>query len=109
MFRGTPEMFKYDPLALALAQEAVRAGADAKLTDNERMFMYLPFEHSESRKVQKESVKLFRTIPNREVLAYAIDHKKVIDRFGRFPHRNAILGRTSTAAETKFMLTHKGY
>jgi uncharacterized protein (DUF924 family) len=109
MFRGTPEMFKYDPLALALAQEAVRAGADKKLTKDERMFMYLPFEHSESRKIQKESVRLFKQIWGKDLIHYAIDHKNIIDKFGRFPHRNEVLGRTSTAAEKKFMQTHKGY
>lgn len=109
MFRGTPEMFRHDALALVLAQEAIRAGADKKLTKDERMFMYLPFEHSESRKVQKDSLKLFRKIWGKDKIHYAIDHKNIIDRFGRFPHRNAVLGRKPTAAEKKFMLKHKGY
>ena len=109
MFRGTPDMYRYDALALALAQEALRHGADKKLTKNERMFMYLPFEHSESRKIQKQSVKLFKQIWGKDLIKYAIDHKRIIDRFGRFPHRNKILGRKSTAAEKKFMLIHKCY
>ena len=109
MFRGTSDMYRYDPLALALAQEAVRLGADKKLTKQERMFLYLPFEHSESRKIQKESVRLFKTIWGKEWMKYAYDHKKIVDRFGRFPHRNKILGRKSTVAEKKFMRTHKGY
>jgi len=109
MFRDTPEMYRYDALALALAQEALRAGADKKLTKDERMFMYVPFEHSESKKIQRESLRLFKQIWNKKNLKYAIDHKRIIDRFGRFPHRNAILGRKSTAAEKKFMLRHKGY
>lgn len=102
-------MYRYDALALALAQGAIRARADKKLSKNERMFMYLPFEHSESRKIQKESVRLFRQIWGKEWMKYALDHKRIVDRFGRFPHRNAILGRKSTAAEKKFMRTHKGY
>lgn len=109
MFRGTPEMYRYDPLALALAQEAIRAGADKKLSKNERMFMYLPFEHSESKKIQKVSLSLFKQIWGKDMLKYAIDHKNLVDCFGRFPHRNKILGRKSTAREMKFMLTHKGY
>jgi uncharacterized protein (DUF924 family) len=109
MFRGTPMMYRYDALALALAQEAVAAGADKKLSKDERLFMYLPFEHSESRLIQKDSLRLFRQIGNKDLLPYAIDHKKIVDRFGRFPHRNKILGRKSTAAEKKFMQTHKGY
>lgn len=109
MFRGTPEMYRYDALALALAQEAIAVGADKKLTKDQRMFVYLPFEHSESKKIQKESLRLFKKIWGKEMLKYALDHKKIVDRFGRFPHRNAILGRKSTAAEKKFMRTHKGY
>ena len=109
MFRGTAEMFAYDPLALALAQEAVSQGADKKLSDNEKLFLYLPFEHSESKKIQKESVRLFRRAGLKWVVPYALDHKRIIDRFGRFPHRNKILGRKSTAAEKKFMRVHKGY
>ncbi len=73
MFRGTPEMFRNDPLALALAQEAVRVGADKELTEDERMFVYLPFEHSESRKIQKQSIRLFKCLQNTYVLKYAID------------------------------------
>lgn len=109
MFRGTPQMYAHDALALALAQEAVRAGADKALSQDERLFLYLPFEHSESRKIQRESLRLFRSLGVKELIPYALDHKRIIDRFGRFPHRNAILGRKSTAAEIKFMRTHKGY
>ena len=109
MFRGTPSMFAHDPLALALAQVAIVAGADTKLEDNEKLFMYLPFEHSESKKIQKESVRLFRKADLKWVVPYALDHKQIVDRFGRFPHRNLILGRKSTAAEKKFMRLHKGY
>jgi uncharacterized protein (DUF924 family) len=109
MFRGTPEMYRHDALALALAQEAVRSGADKKLSKDERLFMYLPFEHSESKKIQKESLRLLKQVLGKDVIKFAIDHKNIVDRFGRFPHRNKILGRKSTPAEKKFMLTHKGY
>ena len=109
MFRGTPGMFAYDPQALALAQEAIRAGADKRLSKDERLFMYLPFEHSESKKIQRESVKLYKALGRKDMIFYSRDHKKIIDRFGRYPHRNAILGRKSTAAEKKFMRAHKGY
>lgn len=109
LFRGTPDMYKNDALALALAQEALAAGADKKLTSNERLFMYLPFEHSESKKIQRESLRLFRKLGKKELIPYVVDHKRIVDRFGRFPHRNKILGRKSTAAEKKFMRTHKGY
>ena len=110
MFRGTAGMFAYDTLALALSQEAVAAGADKRMTKDERLFMYLPFMHSESKKVQKESMRLFRKYHgDKKTIWFAADHKKIIDRFGRYPHRNKILGRKSTPAEKKFMLTHKGY
>lgn len=109
MFRGKPEMFAHDALALALAQEAIRAGADKKLTKEERQFLYMPFMHSESRAIHRESLKLFKKLGNEKALWYARDHKRIIDRFGRYPHRNKILGRKNTAAEKKFLKIHKGY
>ena len=109
MFRGTPGMFRYDELGLALAQEAVRAGADKGMSLWHRNFFYLPYMHSESKKIQKESMRLYRALKDKKIIWFANDHKKIVDRFGRYPHRNHILGRKSTAAEKKFMLTHKGY
>lgn len=109
MFRGLPQAFASDAVALTLAQEAIRAGAEKKLTKTERQFLYLPFMHSESKKLQRESVQLFKKLGDKKSLWFARDHKKVVDRFGRFPHRNKALGRPSTAAEKKFMRTHKGY
>lgn len=109
MFRGSGEAFVYDPLALALAQEAVRAGADKRMNKFERLFLYLPFMHSESKRIQRESVRLFKKLGDKEILWYARDHKKVVDRFGRFPHRNKARGWKSTKAEQAFMRTHKGY
>lgn len=109
MFRGSGQAFAADSIALTLAQEAIRSGADKKLTKAERQFLYLPFMHSESRLIQRESVKLFKKFHDKKSLWFARDHKKVVDRFGRFPHRNKALGRKSTAAEMRFMRTHKGY
>lgn len=109
MFRSTPRAFASDLQALILAQEALRAGADKSLGTFERFFLYLPFEHSESKKMQRIAVRLISKLGHKEATHYARDHKKVIDRFGRFPHRNAILGRPSTAAEKAFLRTHKGY
>ena len=109
MFRGKPQAFLYDPLALALAQEVVRRGDDRKLSKIERRFLYLPFEHSESKKMHREAVRVFKSLGDKEALWYERDHKKVIDRFGRYPSRNKILGRKSTVAEKKFLQTHKGW
>ena len=109
MFRGKPEMFKHDTLALVLAQEAVAKGIDTKFNRWEKVFLYLPYMHSESKVIHREMIRLFRSLKNKQNAWYARDHKKIIDKFGRYPHRNKILGRKSTAAETKFMLTHKGY
>jgi uncharacterized protein (DUF924 family) len=109
MFRGTPGMFRYDELALALAQEALRLRVDKKMNSDEKLFLYLPFMHSESKKIQKQSIRLFRAYADKRTIWFANDHKRIIDRFGRYPHRNSILGRTSSATEKKFMKKHKGY
>lgn len=109
MFRGTSGMFAYDSLGLALAQEAVRAGADENMPLWHKNFFYLPYMHSESKKIQKESMRLYRALKDKKIIWFAQDHKKIIDRFGRYPHRNKIIGRKSTAAEKRFMQTHKGY
>ena len=103
MFRGTPRAFATDPLALDLAQYAVAAGFDKASTKNERLFLYLPFEHSEDVAGQQQSVALFGLLDDPELTRYAEAHKVIIDRFGRFPHRNAILGRTSTPEELEFL------
>ena len=103
MYRGTPRAFASDAMALALAQEAVAGAYDAALTPVERAFMYMPYQHSESRLVQKESVRLFKALGLAEQIDFALQHKAIVDRFGRFPHRNAILGRQSTAEELEFL------
>lgn len=101
MFRGRPESFKFDSLALCLSQEAVLIGADQFLNQSERAFLYMPYMHSESHRIHKEALKLYRDLP--ENLEFEIKHKEIIDRFGRYPHRNEILGRPSTPEEIKFL------
>lgn len=103
IFRGTPAAFAQDALALALAQEAVAAGAHSRLAAQERAFVCMPFMHSESRKIHERAVELFRDIGIESNLDYEVKHKAIIDRFGRYPHRNAILGRESTAEEFQFL------
>jgi len=106
MFRGTAASFVADPLALALAQEAVRRGDDQNLEVSKRVFLYMPYMHSESAKVHEKALELFSDTPN---LEYEIKHKAIIDRFGRYPHRNAVLGRVSTAEEIEWMKENKGF
>jgi uncharacterized protein (DUF924 family) len=110
IFRGTPRAFAGDAQALQLAETLVAAGRDKNLTPWQRWFAYLPFEHSESLLDQERSVALFAAL-RREMQHeafdsahdYALRHRAVIERFGRFPHRNAILGRASTAEEIQFL------
>lgn len=109
MFRGAPQAFAADMLALAKAQEMVLRKDDLKLSKIERRFLYLPYEHSESKKVHREALRLFKKLGDKEAIWYERDHKKVIDRFGRYPSRNAILGRESTPQEIEFLKSHKGW
>jgi len=102
MFRGTPAAFAQDPKALAIAQAAILRGFDATLPEERRQFFYLPFEHAEDAAAQARSVSLFATL-GEEYLRWAEAHKAIIDRFGRFPHRNAVLGRTSAPEEIAFL------
>jgi len=108
MFRDTPQAFEHDSLALSLAKEAVRVGDDQKLTQQERQFLYMPYMHSESAEDHEEAIALFQSLGG-EVEKYEIKHKEIIDRFGRYPHRNKILGRTSTQEEIEFMKNNPGF
>lgn len=99
MFRDTPRAFSGDSLARRLARRAIAQGCDTGLTKEEGLFLYLPFEHSEDREDQALSVHLIGQLGHEEWTQYALAHQSIIDRFGRFPHRNAVLGRTSTADE----------
>jgi uncharacterized protein (DUF924 family) len=107
MFRGTPQAFATDSKALAAAQHAVKNNFDRQLLPLQRWFIYLPFEHSENLEHQQKSVELFSNLqgePDSEsVINYAIRHLEVIERFGRFPHRNEILGRETTPEEAEFL------
>ena len=103
MFRGTPQAFAHDALALALAQEAMASGADQVLDPRERTFLYMPYMHSESAEIHRIAEEIFRQHGNQANLDYELQHKAIIDRFGRYPHRNDILGRASTPAEVEFL------
>jgi uncharacterized protein (DUF924 family) len=103
MFRDTPEMFAYDPMALTLAQQAILAGYDTELPPEQRAFLYLPFMHSESPLMHIEAMRLFEALGSDEHLKYEKIHKDIIDRFGRYPHRNETLGRKSTAEEKEYL------
>ena len=99
MFRGHADQFMTDPLALEIARGAVDRGLDDALAPQERGFLYMPFQHSEDRDDQKRSLALFTALGDAFQLHYAKLHHDVIERFGRFPHRNAILGRQPRPAE----------
>jgi uncharacterized protein (DUF924 family) len=108
MFRDTPQAFATDAKALEVAQQAVAQGFDQQLTPIQRIFVYLPFEHSENLAHQQRSVELMRQLSTEapeldDVFDYAVRHQEVIERFGRFPHRNSILGRQSTPEEVEFL------
>ncbi len=103
--RGTREAFATDDRALEIGRSAVARRFDQATDPARRLFFYLPFEHSEDAATQQESVQLFETLGNTEYTRYAIKHQEIIDRFGRFPHRNTILGRTSTPEEIEFLKT----
>jgi uncharacterized protein (DUF924 family) len=99
MFRGTAEQFATDHLALAIAREAVTRGFDKKLEKDERTFLYMPLQHSENLDDQNRAVLLFAELNDDDLLGYATKHRDVIARFGRFPHRNAMLGRAPRPEE----------
>ena len=103
IFRDTPRAFAQDALALALAQELVASGQDQLLNTTERRFAYMPYMHSESALIHAQAVQLFTQPGLEDGLSFELRHQVIIDRFGRFPHRNALLGRASTAEETAFL------
>ncbi len=101
--RGYPRRLAYDQLALCLAQEAVRIGDDLAMGKEQRAFLYMPFVHSESALIHEWAIKLFSALGNESNLESERRHKKIIDRFGRYPHRNRILERPSTPEELDFL------
>lgn len=103
MYRDTAGAFAQDGMALVLAQEAIADGHQRPLTAQERSFLYMPYMHSESAVIHEEAVRLFQDNGLQDNVEFELKHKAIIDRFGRYPHRNAILGRTSTAEEVAFL------
>jgi len=103
MFRGTPRAFATDAKALAIADRAIANGFEGRLSKDQRTFLYLPYQHAEDPAVQVLAVQLMASLQDAELDHYAVAHKDIIDRFGRFPHRNAILGRISTPEEIVFL------
>ncbi len=108
MFRGTPAAFASDPQARAVSRSAIAQGFDQAVSPLRRMFFYFPLEHSESLMDQQQAIDCFKGLVDQapelqDTFDYAIRHQRVIQRFGRFPHRNPILGRLSTPAEVAFL------
>ncbi len=103
IYRDTAKAFAFDGLALVLAQEAIRKGIDTQLSEQKRAFLYMPFMHSESKLIHQTAVELYTRLGNPVNLEFEIKHKKIIDRFNRYPHRNDILGRQSSAEEIAFL------
>lgn len=107
IFRDTGDMYAGDEGALGAAQQMVAQGRDTELIPVERVFCYLPYEHSEDIAVQNESLRLFGSLVGQSAgggfIEYAKAHHVIVERFGRFPHRNALLGRESTEAEIAFL------
>ncbi|MCP4523755.1 MAG: DUF924 domain-containing protein [Candidatus Gracilibacteria bacterium] len=109
MFRGDKKSFATDELALSLAKEAVEIGMDKLLPREYQAFIYMPYMHSESIDVHKDALDIFTEYGDKTKLEFEIIHKNIIDRFGRYPHRNEILGRESTPEEKDFLQSHLGF
>ena len=103
VYRDTPRAFAHDAMALVLAQELVAGGHDRALPPAQRAFAYMPYMHSESRLVHTQAVQLFAQPGLEGNLAFALQHQAIIERFGRYPHRNAVLGRASSDEELAFL------
>jgi uncharacterized protein (DUF924 family) len=102
-YRDKPESFAQDPLALGLAQETIRLGLDLELEPEQRSFLYMPFMHSESKIIHLQALQLFEALGNPINLDFEKKHQVIIERFGRYPHRNEILNRMSTPEEVDFL------
>lgn len=103
IYRDQANAFAFDNLALALAQTAIKNKFDCNLPTEQRAFFYLPFMHSESQLIHQQAITLYQGLGETVHLEFELKHKRIIDRFGRYPHRNKILGRTSTAEEIEFL------
>ncbi len=111
IYRNDARSFATDTRALELAEDAIAMGDDLKLSKQERQFLYMPLMHSESKDTHSRALWLFATLLPQfwNAFLYEWKHKRIIDRFGRYPHRNEILGRTSTPEEEEFLKTHPGF
>jgi uncharacterized protein (DUF924 family) len=103
LYRDTAQAFAQDPMALVLAQEAVALGLDKGLSSDEKAFLYMPYMHSESTRIHEQAEVLFNQPGLEHNYEFELKHKVIIDRFGRYPHRNQILGRESSEAEIEFL------
>lgn len=103
MYRDSVQAFATDTLALALAQEGISRGADSQLPAQEKSFFYMPFMHSESLYIHRQAMDLFSQPGLESNLDFELRHKKILEQFGRYPHRNKILNRSSTRAELEFL------
>jgi uncharacterized protein (DUF924 family) len=103
IYRGSPKAFGQDVIALVLAQEAVEKDADKSLDANEKAFLYMPYMHSESALIHEEAMRLFKQPGLENSYKFEVRHKEIIDQFGRYPHRNRVLGRESTPEEENFL------
>ena len=103
LYRDDARAFAQDVVALVLAQEAVRLGVDSELTSKQKAFLYMPYMHSESLLIHQEAVRLFSQPGLEFNLDFEVRHKEIIERFGRYPHRNAVLQRQSTPEEEAFL------
>ena len=103
MYRGNARAFATDPIARRLSRSAIERGFDMRMTRHQRMFLYLPFEHSEETRDQQLAVQLIGHLGDEKWTRYALAHKRLIDRFGRFPHRNEVLHRHSSAEEIEYL------
>jgi len=109
MFRDQADSFLTEKQSIDIAKEAIKKGYDKLIDKQRRMFMYLPFMHSEDIQNQNESVRLFKKSGLKENLKFAEHHRSIVERFGRFPHRNAILGRQSTEAEIAYLNSDEAF
>jgi len=103
LYRNSPKAFATDEKALGLSQNLISKRQDIEFPINARLWIYMPFQHSEDLEIQDRSIELFETIDDPENLRFAHIHRDIIQQFGRFPHRNQVLGRTSSAEELKFL------
>jgi uncharacterized protein (DUF924 family) len=109
MFRDLPEAFSEDWRALTLAKHAVESGLDMATPEDKRCFFYMPFMHSEAPEDHMRAVAVFEAYGDAQFLEFELKHKAIIDRFGRYPHRNGVLGRASSKEEIAFVEEHGGF